>query len=139
MRRGKRSPAFLAKLYFCGPLSIVLLHDFAGRFSHSKGCEPVHRVRVARKCSQGNGLWNLKRLGYPSDCPSFPTWLYEEPTGVSPAETIGIMVEEFLQSCDVSRRLNLSMVLTSENRAIRLDSIAFPSGFVVALNQDASG
>ena len=79
-----------------------------------------------------------ENLGCPNGCPSFPTWLFEEPTGVSPAETIGIMVEEFLQSCDVTRRLNLSMVLASENRAIRLDSTAFPSGFVVTLTQDVS-
>ena len=46
------------------------------------------------------------------------------------------MLEEFLQSGDVSGSLELSVVLADEIRTVRLDSIALPNGFVYAQTRD---
>ena len=58
--------------------------------------------------------------------------------GISPAATIRVMVEEFLQSADVNRSLRLSVVLVNDDRAVRLDSLALPNGFVHARTRDVS-
>ena len=57
-------------------------------------------------------------------------------TGISPAATISVMVEEFLQSADVSSALRLSVVLVDNHRAASLDSLALPNGFVYAQTRD---
>lgn len=44
----------------------------------------------------------------------------------------------FAVSADVTHRFSLSAILTSGDRTIRLDSIAFPSGFAFNLTQDVS-
>jgi hypothetical protein len=72
----------------------------------------------------------------PKCCPSQQVWLHEDDTGITPVATISVMLEEFLQSADVSRSLKLSVVLTDEITTVRLDSLALPNGFVYARTRD---
>jgi len=62
--------------------------------------------------------------------------MHDGETSISPATTINVMLEELLQSADVSRALRLSIVLAEEDRVLRLDSLAMPNGFVHAQTRD---
>ena len=62
--------------------------------------------------------------------------MHDGEASISPATTINVMLEEFLQSADVSRALRLSIVLAEEDRVVRLDSLAMPNGFVYPQTRD---
>ena len=88
-------------------------------------------VSVASK-----GLATGPFSGCPRICPSELSWMHDGETSISPATTINVMLEEFLQSADVSRALRLSIVLAEEDRVVRLDSLAMPNGFAYAQTRD---
>jgi hypothetical protein len=64
--------------------------------------------------------------------------MHDGDMGISPAATISLMLEEFVQSANVSRALRLSIVLAEEDRVVRLDSLAMPNGFVYAQTRDVN-
>ncbi len=68
--------------------------------------------------------------GCPSGCPSSQTWLHEDEFGVSPVETIMVMIEELLQSAVANDCFRLSPVLADKNDSIRIDTTAMPNGIV---------
>jgi len=75
----------------------------------------------------------------PTDRPIFMFYPPERQISVSPLDTLMIMLEEKLQPIVDSGCLNLSMILTSENQAIHLDSTVLPNGFVFTQTQNDSG
>jgi hypothetical protein len=67
------------------------------------------------------------------DNPALPSKLPEESkddTGVSPVETIRVMIEELLQSAVVNASIRLSLVLGVEGSVVRIDTTAMPNGIV---------
>ena len=69
-------------------------------------------------------------FGCPNGCPCSQIWLHEDEFGVSPVETIMVMIEELLQSAVVNDSFRLSLVLANENDAIRINTTAMPNGIV---------
>jgi hypothetical protein len=92
------------------------------------GLEPVtpslSNAEIDNVSATIKGLTLLHDPNSLSVSPSEQDWLHNDPTGVSPLETIRITFEEFLQSADITHRFSLSAVLASGNRTIRLNSIA---------------
>ena len=76
------------------------------------------------------GLTSGDFLGCPNGCPSSRVWLHEDEFGVSPIETMMVMIEELLQSTAASDCFRLSLVLANENDAVRIDTAAMPDGIV---------
>ena len=76
------------------------------------------------------GLASGDFLGCPNGCPSSQVWLHEDEFGVSPAETVMVMIEELLQSAVASDCFRLSLVLADANDSIRIDTTAMPNGIV---------
>ena len=81
---------------------------------------------------QGDASTAIKGLATSqiSCCPSQQVWLHEDNTGVSPVETIRLMIEELLQSAVVNDPIRLSLILGDERNAIRFDARAMPNGIV---------
>ncbi len=76
------------------------------------------------------GLTPIDFFGCPNGCPSSQIWLHEDEFGVSPAETVMVMIEELLQSAVASDCFRLSLVLADANDSIRIDTTAMPNGLV---------
>ncbi len=76
------------------------------------------------------GLTTSDFFGCPNGCPSSLTWLHEDEFGVSPVETMMVMIEELLQSAVVDDCFRLSLVLADDNDAIRINTTAMPNGIV---------
>ena len=91
----------------------------------SLGSSPQGDASVASK-----GLTTSPFLSCPRCCPSQQVWLHENDTGVSPVETIMVMVEELLQSAGANDCFRLSLVLGDESSVVRVDTTAMPNGIV---------
>jgi hypothetical protein len=85
------------------------------------------------------GLTSSDFFGCPNGCPSYQIWLHEDEFGVSPVETMMVMIEELLQSAVVNDCFRLSLVLAGENDSIRINTTAMPNGIVYSqVNEVAS-
>jgi dissimilatory sulfite reductase (desulfoviridin) alpha/beta subunit len=76
--------------------------------------------------------------GCPNGCPSSQVWLHEDEFGVSPVETMMVMIEELLQSAVANDCFRLSLVLADENDAIRINTTAMPNGIVYSQVAEAA-
>ena len=99
------------------------------------GSQPVGRYEPAAQSppivlQASKGLTTSPFLSCPKCCPSQQVWLHEDDTGVSPVETIKVMIEELLQSAVVNESIHLSLVLGDESNAVRVDTTAMPNGIV---------
>ncbi len=106
------------------------------------GLEPVTPSLSStgrRGVSDGvTGLTSSNFLGCPNGCPSSQIWLHEDEFGVSPVETMMVMIEELLQSAVVDDCFRLSLVLADENDSIRIDTTAMPNGIVYSQVEEAA-
>ncbi len=56
--------------------------------------------------------------------------MHDDDFGVSPVETIMVMIEELLRSAVASDCFRLSLVLGDESSVVRVDTTAMPNGIV---------